>query len=91
MAKSDDAKRVRRLVDLLLNYDPMEGLEPGYATGDDARNATMHPYYNRQKNEGEMFIPWPGSWEDMQRRAPQEPELGPVNLRRALARSLMRG
>jgi len=78
MAKSDDAKRVRPMDDLLLNYDPMSGLEPGYPDPEAAYNAQVNPYFYAPRDEPEAL--------------PEEEEgPGPMSTRLALARLLMQG
>lgn len=88
MAKSDNARRVRHSTDVALSYQMGDDNEPGW--GPDALEAQAAPYvYKGDLDWPEVY--WPGSAEDMQRRAPLPDELGPVNRARALAKILMGG
>lgn len=82
MAKSDDAKRIRRMAELLLDNDPYEENEPREPG---SAEATMTPHFNNYDDPRRQY--WPGSEPDMRRRAPRN--LGPSN--RDLARALRHG
>lgn len=76
--KSDDAKRVAMLRDLLMAYDPSSDLEPGMM-GEDGELGRMSPLldYGDVQPSG---LQWPGSMLDMMQRAPDPRKLGPRNL-----------
>lgn len=81
--KSDDAKRVRIMRDVLLNYDPQSELEPRY--GEQAFDAQLNPYFYQPREDNPYRVPWPGSIEDMRSRAPSDEELDRLPPRRLLA------
>lgn len=87
MSKSDDAKRARLMTDVLLNYDPQSEAEPGHADPEAALNSTLSPYAYHPAEDNPHHVPWPGSPEEMEQRAPRQPG----TRARLLAQLLMRG
>lgn len=79
--KSDDLKRVRRLQDVTLDYDPMQGLEGDYGQGPEG---TVSPYLPPGT------IPQAPSF-DQPEPAWEPPNRDEAMLRMLLAQKLMEG